>query len=77
MFRMHFYVTITPNGAYHVQNAVAGLLGQHHVHSKAGFERWRQPSDDLVESYGDCDCGLQVSQVRDHTGHVWNNPNFE
>ena len=37
---MHFYTTKTPDGSIHVQNAIMGHFGQHHVHSEEGFKRW-------------------------------------
>lgn len=70
MYRMTFAVTITPDGLYHVQNGVAGMLGQHHVHSKEGFEAWRKPDDDIRMGEGACACGLGDGDVRDHTGRV-------
>ena len=45
-------------------------VGQHHVHSPAGFERWRKDTDDIHEIKGLCDCGLAAGMVRDHTGRV-------
>lgn len=77
MYRMTFYLTVTPDGLYHIQNGVAGLSGQHHVHSAAAFKRWRKPDDDIRESQGECDCGLGVGDVRDHTGREWHNKEFE
>ncbi|KKM18177.1 hypothetical protein LCGC14_1668300 [marine sediment metagenome] len=77
MYRMSFAVTITPDGLYHVQNGVAGLSGQHHVHSAASFKRWRKDGDDIRQGKGDCACGLAVGDVRGHTGKIWHNEEFE
>ena len=69
---MTFYVSKSPDGLYHVQNAVGGYLGQHHVHTKESYEAWSRDLDN-IEVLGDahCDCGLAAGQVRDHTGKVW------
>ena len=70
---MHFYVNRNKDGSVHVQNAVMGMLGQHHVHSKKGFEKWKQ---DVEESCikdlggGECDCGLKIGDVKDHHGNI-------
>lgn len=68
MFEMHFYVTITKNKLYHVQNAIMGMMGQHHVHDKEGFEDWKKAGG-IEEQYihiskGQCNCGLKEGQVR-------------
>jgi len=74
--RMSHYVTIDLNGWYHVQNVVSGYSGQHHVHSKEGFERWVREthtgkSDLIIDNTPRaCDCGLKPGDVRDHEGHV-------
>lgn len=73
---MRFYVHRNVDGSVHVQNAVAGMLGQHHVHSPEGFEKWSGERDELVEQDGDCGCGLRVGQVRERNGDVWDNPRF-
>ena len=39
-YEMTFYCTREPDGTIHVQNAVTGFLGQHHVHTPEDFERW-------------------------------------
>jgi len=72
MFEMHHYVTITKDGLYHVQNAVGGMFGQHHVHTKEGFEMWAKHVKGAFVHIvkGTCDCGLQDGFVRDHTGNV-------
>ena len=85
MYRITFAVTVTPDGLHHVQNVVAGLSGQHHVHTAESFARWREPKDglhaveddDIRKGEGECTCGLAVGDVRDHTGRVWHNEEFE
>lgn len=68
---MTFYVTRTDDGLVHVQNGLAGMLGQHHVHTPEDFEAWRHPGDDIRDLDGTtCDCGLVAGQTRDHNGRV-------
>lgn len=62
---MSFYTSRDTDGNVHVQNAVAGMLGQHHVHSPEGFVRWRKPTDDIRDAAGPCDCTLEPGQARD------------
>lgn len=78
MIVMEFYATKTPDGKIHVQNAINGLLGQHHVHNAESFERWSKliKPDNLHLEDGACDCGLEVGQVREYDGAVWFNPKF-
>ena len=70
MHTMRFYVSKSPDGLYHVQNAVGGYLGQHHVHTKASFESWSKDMENIEMLDGPCDCGLTAGQVRDHNGNV-------
>ena len=42
MMEMIFYVHVTNEGMYEVQNMVMGMEGQFHVHTKEGFEKWRE-----------------------------------
>ncbi len=70
MARMTFYVSKDKDANVHVQNAVMGALGQHHVHSPEGFKRWRKPGDNIQELAGAAGSGLSLGQVRDHTGRV-------
>ena len=79
---MRFYVTRTPDGFYHVQNYVRIYRGQHHVHNKDSFERWKSQDGinqkDIKISDGTCDCGLSESgQVREYDGREWFNDRFE
>jgi hypothetical protein len=79
-FEMHFYVVKTPDGLYHVQNIVAGRLGQHHVHSEKSYERWAQSVDKRLIHYlgeGECNCGLKCGDIREYDGTLWHNPKFE
>lgn len=75
---MHFYATKTPDGKIHVQNVIRGMLGQHHVHNKQSFDRWRKGIKDnaITIEEGTCDCGLNVGQVREHDGRVWSSDRF-
>ena len=79
MLEMNFYVVKTEEGIYHVQNAVMGMLGQHHVHTERGYNRWRKgvPVKNIHLSAGECDCGLSPGTVRSHTGDVSYNPKFK
>ena len=80
LLTMHFYATKTPDGLYHVQNFVAGLKGQHHVHNEASFQKWKAQIDpkNLTISEGECKCGLtQSGQVREYDGREWQNDRFE
>lgn len=76
--RMHFYVTQTPDGLYHVQNMVMGMSGQHHVHMKKGFNHWKADLEpgDISYTKGVCDCGLKPGWVRDHDGPTHYNPDL-
>jgi len=80
IINMEFYVIITIDGMYHVQNCVMGMLGQHHVHNKPSYKKW---SKGIAETHihiekGECNCGLNKSgDVRDHDGHKWHNSKFE
>ena len=64
---MTFYCTREPDGTVHVQNAVMGYLGQHHVHSPEDFERWKtgiSKSHVVWLDAAPCDCGLKPGEVR-------------
>jgi len=70
---MSFYCTREADGTIHVQNAVMGFLGQHHVHTPEDFERWRragyQPVPDRLIHWleaAPCRCGLAPGEVRQH-----------
>jgi hypothetical protein len=76
---MEFYATKTPDGLYHVQNFISGLSGQHHVHTKEGFESWAK---DIKPEYlhvedGKCDCGMKPGDVTEYDGRKWHNDRFE
>ena len=75
MYEMTFYVTRTDDGLVHVQNAVGGMLGQHHVHDAAGYESWKKGAPDKSigpvsdSSIKDnpapaCKCGLGAGEMR-------------
>jgi len=76
---MHFYATETPDGLIHVQNFVTGLRGQHHVHDKESFERWKKgiKREFLHYSKGTCDCGMKSGDVEEYDGQRWHNDKFE
>lgn len=72
--RMRHYVTVTKDGLYHVQNAVMGHFGQHHVHTKRDFEAWVKKNkiaqEDIIMMEGcvngnECNCGLKAGEVKD------------
>ena len=73
MFTMTFYCTREADGTIHVQNAVGGMLGQHHVHMPEDFEAWRtggrrKIEDAEIEWLRDtspCGCGLKPGEVKD------------
>lgn len=39
---MNFYVFEDGKGNYHIQNMLMGMEGQHHIHTKEDFERWKE-----------------------------------
>ena len=66
MIEMTFYCTRERDGTIHVQNAVAGHLGQHHVHNAEDFERWKAaiPESQIVWlDATPCNCGLKPGEV--------------
>ena len=70
-FKMRFYVHKTPDGLYHVQNAIGHLVGQHHVHTEQSFSDWsKQVEKDEIKMLdnGPCDCGLGPGDVREYDG---------
>jgi hypothetical protein len=80
VIEMEFYVTVDKNGYYHVQNVVMGLLGQHHVHTKEGYERWAKKINPKYIHFlgeGECRCDLKPGDVREYDGTVWHNKEFE
>ena len=76
MFAMRFYCTREADGTIHVQNAVDGMLGRHHVHTSEDFESWRGTGEGRIADAGikwmkdvnPCDCGLKAGEVRDGRG---------
>jgi hypothetical protein len=76
-YRMRFYVHEDLDGNYHVQNFVGGYLGQHHVHSPASFESWRDGVEIEMLDPAPCDCGLNPGDVREYDGRVWHNDEFD
>jgi hypothetical protein len=78
MIEMHFYITKTRDGLYHIQNAISGVLGQHHVHTKTGYEKWKKeiPKERLHIEEGKVCCDLKAGEVKDHRGNVTVNKLF-
>lgn len=79
VFEMNFFVTKTKDKLFHVQNAVAGMLGQHHVHTLKGYREWKKgiASKAIIHfSGGKCDCGLKPGYIRSHDGIVTFNALF-
>jgi hypothetical protein len=67
MFKMFHYWQPDAAGNIHVQNSVGGMLGQHHVHTKADFTRWKRKIDKtaIKPLKGTCDCGMSPGQVKE------------
>ena len=80
MGSMSFYADIDPNGCYHVQNAIMGLRGQHHVHTKDAFLKWskqiKKENLHVGKEPRECGCGLKPGFCREYDGHVWHNDRF-
>jgi hypothetical protein len=78
---MRHAVDITPDGLYHVTNIVMGMRGQHHVHSKEGYERWKAhnkiPDEKIIIGEGNCNCGMRPGDVEEYDGHKWHSDRFE
>ena len=63
---MRHYVHINIDGSIHVTNAVAGMIGQHHVHTKDGFQIWEPVGEVITLRHGlDCGCGLRPGEVKE------------
>jgi hypothetical protein len=66
---MNFYCTKEADGSIHVQNAVMGHLGQHHVHTLEDFEQWGKGVDlahiVMLKDCAPCSCGLKAGEVKD------------
>lgn len=63
--QMTFYCTKEADGTIHVQNAVMGTMGQHHVHTRGDFDKWSKDNDSIEWLDCDpCDCGLQPGQEK-------------
>ena len=65
---MMFYCTKEADSTIHVQNAVMGMMGQHHVHTPADFDRWKIDADDdsikWLNGTDSCDCGLNAGESK-------------
>lgn len=85
MVKIYFLVIRCPDGTVHVQNVIGPYLGQHHVHTMEGYERWRRHIEEtlrrdayeFMESEGACDCGLEPGWVREYDGRVWYSGRWE
>lgn len=67
MYEMTFYCAKQPDGTIHVQNAVMGHLGQHHVHTGEDFQDWTRtvdPRQIVWLKAKPCDCGLKAGGHR-------------
>lgn len=67
-FVMKHYISKDKAGNIHIQNAVMGQFGQHHVHTPAQFRKWSAKIDKsaLSELKGMlCDCGMKPGEMRD------------
>jgi hypothetical protein len=77
---MTFLATETSDGLIHVQNYVGYHEGQHHVHTKESFEKWKNqgktPTEVTVEK-GECLCKLKAGDVREYDGQIWHNNKWE
>lgn len=69
--QMTFYCTKETDGTIHVQNAIMGMMGQHHVHTPEDFDRWKADIDggsidwlSLDKITAPCDCGLQAGEIK-------------
>lgn len=68
MIRMKHYISEDKHGNIHVQNAIMGMFGQHHVHTPAGYKRWAKQvaKQDIVRLKKTlCTCGLHPGEVVD------------
>lgn len=68
--RMRHYIIKTEDDLIHVQNAVMGLFGQHHVHTKEQFDEWVRKNkiaeEDIIDLGSErCVCGLKAGEVID------------
>ncbi len=70
MFEMTHYCTKEKDGSVHVQNAVMGHLGQHHVYTNLrDFKKWTVVADVKASAIkwlkcDPCGCGLEPGEVR-------------
>jgi hypothetical protein len=67
LWDMNFYVMEDPDGTIHVQNAVMGHYGQHHVHTKEDFKKWAKDisKENLIDLKTKCGCGMKAGQTVD------------
>jgi hypothetical protein len=75
-WEMHHYVSLTPDGLYHVQNMLGVMIGQHHVHTEQDYNSWKKGIDKKyihLEKAEFCPCGLEAGYVKEFDGRVWFN----
>lgn len=81
LISMRFCAYKLPNGLIHVQNYIIGRSGQHHVHDRASFEKWKkdiEPETLTISEAETCNCGLSCSgDVKEYDGKIWHNDRFE
>jgi hypothetical protein len=81
MIDMRYAVDITPDGLHHVTNVVMGMRGQHHVHTKEGYDCWKShnkiPDENIIIGEGNCNCGMNPGDVEEYDGHKWHSDRFE
>lgn len=80
MFTMVHLGTETEDGLIHIQNYVGFYRGQHHVHTKEGYEKWLRKNKmnrkEVKIQAGTCACGLQAGDVKEYDGRKWHSEDF-
>ena len=81
MIDMRFVVDITEDGLYHVTNIVMGMRGQHHVHTRESYDRWKanvkNADERILISEGKCNCEMNSGDCEEYDGERWHNGRFE
>lgn len=76
---MHHYVSLTPDGFYHIQNMVGVMAGQHHIHTERSYKAWKKNIEKKYIHFEEtefCACGLGPGYVKEYDGEVWFNEKF-
>ena len=80
LYEMVHYWHEDQNGLIHVTNMLLGMEGQHHVHTKEGFARWKKMTgvgkNCMRLDATQCNCGLKPGQARSRGGRVIDIPEF-